>query len=308
VKCLPSAIRVISLLVVFQSSAAESRASAAWTVKLLGPTVNTAHNERFSMISPDGLAIYFASDRPDSEGDFDDRGRKPLDMYVAWRDKVGDSFGNAVNLGPKINSPYGDHSATFSEDGHWMYFASSRPGGCGGYDLYVSHRDDINDHLGWQEPQHLGCTVNTASDEACPFFMTDEQTGISRLYLVRNSAQGENDFAIFMSPVGISATELRMASPVVELNSAIGDYHFEARHGLIWSKRAGGYGGADIWGTSFSPQTNQWTEPENMGASINTEHHETLPSSTADGMVFFPSNRPGGYGGYDIYFATPANH
>lgn len=42
----------------------------------------------------------------------------------------------------------------------------------------------------------------------------------------------------------------------------------------------------------------------NLGSDINTEYYEGQPSFTADGnTIFFMSNRPGGYGGYDIYTA-----
>lgn len=307
-KNLRSLTIVILSSAALQISAEESHHDDAWTVDRLGPSVNTEYNERFSMISSDGLVIYFASDRPDAFGAVNERGRKPWDMYVAWRASVAEPFGKAFNLGPDINSPYGDHSAAFSEDGQWMYFASSRPGGCGGYDLYVSYRENVNDHLAWESPQHLGCTVNTQFDEACPFFITDEQTGKSQVYLVRNSGQGQRDFRIFTSQVGRDTKELGSASPVKELNSSVGDYHFEPKHGLIWSSREGGYGASDIWRTGITHGAKHWTRPENMGATINTEHNETLPSSTSDGQLFFPSNRPGGYGGFDIYVAIPSTH
>jgi hypothetical protein len=277
-----------------------------FSVENLGPTINTAYGERFSMISPDGLVLYFASDRPDGQGQLSEQGRKPWDMYVAWRASVGEPFGEAVNLGPTVNSSYGDHSSAFSEDGHWMYFASARPGGCGGYDLYISYREDTGDHLGWQPAEHLGCTVNTRFDEACPFFITDEQTGDPLVYLVRETvpADGPN-YDIYISEVGDDMRELRSASLVSELSSPAHDGHFEPRHGFIWSARDGGYGGSDVWVTD-SLQRNQWSEARNMGPAINTEYAETLPSGTTDGQLFFPSNRPGGYGDFDVYVATPS--
>jgi outer membrane protein OmpA-like peptidoglycan-associated protein/tetratricopeptide (TPR) repeat protein len=45
-----------------------------------------------------------------------------------------------------------------------------------------------------------------------------------------------------------------------------------------------------------------WSTPENMGDSINTEFWETAPSLSPDKRdLYFTSNRPGGYGGSDIY-------
>ncbi len=43
----------------------------------------------------------------------------------------------------------------------------------------------------------------------------------------------------------------------------------------------------------------------NLGPEINTEHDEQMPSATANGSrLFFNSDRPGGYGGMDIYEAV----
>ena len=70
-----------------------------------------------------------------------------------------------MNLGPTINTASAEFVPAFSPDGHWMFFASDRPGGFGGADLYQSYRADIHDDFGWQTPTNLGPNVNTAADE-----------------------------------------------------------------------------------------------------------------------------------------------
>ena len=46
----------------------------------------------------------------------------------------------------------------------------------------------------------------------------------------------------------------------------------------------------------------EWSEPKDLGANINTHYRETDASPTADGKyLYFTSDRPGGYGGIDIY-------
>ncbi|MFT5501854.1 MAG: hypothetical protein ACI88G_001994 [Woeseiaceae bacterium] len=298
----------ISIVSAFPVEAEQLNLNPAWTVTNLGPSINTQHRERYSMISSDGLVLYFASDRPDALGEPDDRGRRPWDLYVAWRESPGVPFGEAINLGPEINSSYSEHSASISKNGHWMYFGSNRPGGCGGYDLYVSYRPDTTDHMGWQPPKHLGCALNTPFNEACPFITTDKQTGKDLLYFVRNTREGIRDYNIHLSEADRKTRVFGTAKIVAELSSPEFDAHFDPEHGFIWSGRAGGYGGADIWLTSKRSQGSGWSKPKNMGSLINTEYDEELPSGTLDGMLFFPSNRLGGYGGFDIYIATPGNH
>ena len=61
-----------------------------------------------------------------------------------------------------------------------------------------------------------------------------------------------------------------------------------------------GYGDFDLY-ISYNTPTG-WSEPENMGPSINTEFWESSPSLSPDkNALYFSSNRPGGYGGRDLY-------
>ncbi len=60
-------------------------------------------------------------------------------------------------------------------------------------------------------------------------------------------------------------------------------------------------GTGDIYTTFIKPD-GSWEDLKSMGKNINTSYHETSISITADGKtVYFSSNRPGGFGGLDIY-------
>jgi len=62
----------------------------------------------------------------------------------------------------------------------------------------------------------------------------------------------------------------------------------------------GGYGDFDLY-ISYDTPTG-WSEPENLGRNINTESWESSPSVSPDKRaLYFSSNRPGGYGGKDLY-------
>lgn len=75
------------------------------------------------------------------------------------------------------------------------------------------------------------------------------------------------------------------------------------------STRPGGQGGWDIWKSTWNSGSG-WSHPENLGASVNSSSDEYRPmvllvdgSSNYPKVVFFSSNRPGGLGGYDLYYA-----
>lgn len=111
----------------------------------LGASVNTSSNEQTPTVSPDGHRLYFASDRPGGLG--------LLDLYVAQRRHKRDDFGwrDPVNLGPSVNSTAGERGPTLfvSQSDHrregedetvYLYFSSTRAGGPGKEDIYLSTR------------------------------------------------------------------------------------------------------------------------------------------------------------------------
>ena len=65
------------------------------------------------------------------------------------------------------------------------------------------------------------------------------------------------------------------------------------------SDRVGGYGGTDLY-VCFNLD-HKWTDPVNLGADVNTAYNELYPFFHPDGSLYFSSNRPEGFGGYDIY-------
>ncbi len=69
------------------------------------------------------------------------------------------------------------------------------------------------------------------------------------------------------------------------------------------SNREGGAGGMDIW--SVQKVGDEWSEPRNLGPSVNTESDEIFPFVHADGTLYFASNGHIGFGGLDLFFSRP---
>ena len=98
----------------------------------LGPTVNSSSMDFDTTISPDGLSLYFASERPGGSGG--------KDLWMTMRATVSDPWGQPVNLGPTVNSSAWDSCPSISADGLSMYFESNRSGGGGDRDMWVTSR------------------------------------------------------------------------------------------------------------------------------------------------------------------------
>jgi Tol biopolymer transport system component len=129
----------------------------------LGPAVSDPCGAPIPCISADGLELYFCSGRPGGQGG--------SDLYMSTRPTKNDPWGQAVNLGPKVNSSNNDGVPVISPDGLELYFTSDRPGGYGGWDLYVSKRATEKDP--WGSAANLGPVVNSVDDDCGPGLSPD---------------------------------------------------------------------------------------------------------------------------------------
>jgi hypothetical protein len=85
----------------------------------------------------DGLELFFGSGRVGTFGG--------LDLWAATRNTIDDPWSAPVNLGGVVNTTSGDQQPYIASDRQTLFFASDRPGGFGGLDLYVTARLKIGD-------------------------------------------------------------------------------------------------------------------------------------------------------------------
>ncbi len=117
-----------------------------------------------------------------------------LDIYASLKDLKG-HWSYPFNLGPVINSELNECSVFLASDNQTLYFASNGHGGEGGYDLFLSRRNDES-WLNWSEPVNLGNVINSTADELDPAMslIGDE------LFFSRKKKNGEQDlFSCFLT-------------------------------------------------------------------------------------------------------------
>lgn len=139
----------------------------------LGPAVNSRYNDHSPSIAAGGRTLYFASDRPDTGAS----GSPPSE---AWSSQIAgetpelDDDLYAADLGgagpapaaplAEVNTVHDETTPAASPAGDFVYFASDRPGGEGGFDLYRTRFE----HGAHTPPEHLGRAANSPADELDP--------------------------------------------------------------------------------------------------------------------------------------------
>jgi outer membrane protein OmpA-like peptidoglycan-associated protein/tetratricopeptide (TPR) repeat protein len=197
--------------------------------------VNTEQNEGAQNISQDGQWLVFTGcNRPDGFGS--------CDIYISYLTANG--WSEAVNLGGRINSDQWESQPCLSPDKRDLYFASRRPGGYGGSDIYVSH---LQANGKWGDPENLGAEINTVGDEACPFIHADNQT----LYFTSNGLPGYGDDDLFYTrkgPGGIWSKPVNLGYPINTI-SREGTLFIAAdgKTAYYASDRSDSHGGLDIY-------------------------------------------------------------
>jgi len=213
----------------------------------LGLTVNSSTSDQTPHISGDGLSLYFFSIKPGGSG--------WADLWVTTRATTADDWGNAVNLGPTVNSATLDSDPSISADGLVLYFCSDRPGGSGGADLWVVTRSTIDDD--WGAPVNLGPIINTSFVDTHPRISAD---GLA-LFFASDRPGGYGSWDLYVT------TRLTVSDPwgtPVNLGPMVNTAYGDSAPGispngllLYFSDyplpRPGGYGDLDIWQVPIEP-------------------------------------------------------
>jgi outer membrane protein OmpA-like peptidoglycan-associated protein len=149
----------------------------------LSDTLNFAAKKGSMSLSADLQTLYYAAD-------YAEQGYGRYDIYKVQRSAWG--WSKPKNLGQRINSDFWDSAPSISPDGNSIYFASNRPDGYGGIDIYVSFK---NEKGYWEEAINLGPSINTKGDDQTPFIHADNQS----LYFSSNGRLGFGGSDIYVA-------------------------------------------------------------------------------------------------------------
>ncbi|MGI9012685.1 MAG: hypothetical protein ACR2GY_00380 [Phycisphaerales bacterium] len=263
-------------------------------VEIDGP-FNSRAQEYEPRITADGTTLYFVRGKAGENAD----------IWRAVRTPDGWSEAHPFDV---INTDFDELGATPSPDGKSVYFSSNRPGGQGGYDIWITQLGAD----GWSAPRNLGSASNTPFNDYGPAVSADGD----QLYFASNrprdkalsdlrddmliSEQAADQYDLYSAARIVGASnpdEVQfenaiaadaLNSPFDEASPALtprGDFIYFA------SNREGGQGGFDIYRARIVP--GQPLVPQRLDDSINTAANELDPSLDRAGfMLLFSSDRP----------------
>jgi flagellar motor protein MotB len=209
---------------------------------------------------------------------------------------------NPVNIGPNVNSPGYEYINAISLDESQLYFTrkGSDPQSDESFYRSVSARSATG-QLNWSPAIEIGAPINTPGNEGALCVSPDGMTIIITCCSRRDS-YGTCD--LYSShKIGNNWSEPEnlgelINTPAWESQPCLGS---DGRTLYFVSTRRGGHGGSDIW-KSILTDDGYWSQPVNLGDSINTTADEMAPFIHPDGhTLYFSSTGHPGMGGADLF-------
>lgn len=211
-----------------------TKAGGAWKrAANIGPLVNQKTNDSNLALSADGKTLFVYNDEGNG------------DIYFSARGTDG-AWTAPEPLPGIINSTFRESSVSVTKDGNTLYFASERPGGLGGSDIYVCTKDSKGQ---WSKVKNLGPKINTDQDEDGPFIDYDQKT----LYFSSKGRKGMGGYDIFKATL-VNPEKNEWSDPEnlgFPINTPDDDVFFvstkDGKRGYYASVRDDGMGYLDIY-------------------------------------------------------------
>ncbi len=208
-------------------------------------------------------------------------------------------FSEPIKLSSNVNSEDEELGVVLSSDGKTMYFSrafhdKNRGGKYAGTDIWMSKKDAEGN---WMPAANVGSPWNNKQSNSVIGVNQDNTV----VYLL-NAYSNKSGIAFSKLINGTWTDPEVIPLPGINRNDFVGFYVNPAFDVILISmKGADSFGEEDLY-VSLKDASEKWTEPKNLGPTINTKGFEISPFLSSDKKrLFFSSNGHGGYGDADIF-------
>ena len=212
--------------------------------------VNSIFHDGPVVLTNDGKTMYFS--RNNFNENVEGKDKKGITNLKIYRATLKDSTWTDLEDLQFNSDDYSNGHAAINTDGTKLYFASDRPGGHGGSDIYYA---DINTDSTLGEPQNLGDVVNTEGNEVFPFINNE-----GSLFFSSDGHLGLGLLDVFGTVMDENNTIVDVINLGVPINSSTDDFSFtmnaDGLTGYFASNRKGGKGDDDIYAYNRVPLLN----------------------------------------------------
>lgn len=286
--------------------------------------INSTHDD-FNSAGPiffaaDNFTLIFSSNRNSNGTDFDlvsyqcyvyyDQVNISFDIWPdPWKYPVIDSMNSTYNeWGPYLTFDILNYYYQMGSlpDTARLFFSSDREGD---QDIYYCYYSPDGEPLSQQIPDGIS-GLNTEYEEGYLCLHPDTLTNMETCYFTSDRA---GNFDIYKA-TGEANKRIETSGTLqvtrMDILSGVADDKcpYIVNDMMVFtSNRDGGYGGFDLWYSVFNDGS--WSAPVNFGPEINSQFDEyrpviisVQPDMFLNDMLLFSSNRPGGKGGFDLYY------
>jgi Tol biopolymer transport system component len=216
----------------------------------------------------------------------DNGGDEPINIHPPAESACGTPNTNpfaSPALVTAVNSADVDSGAEVTNGNLSLYLHSSRSGGYGNFDIYVSDRASQTDD--WGTPVNLGSNINTSFDDRAPTVSSD---GLTLIF----ASDRDGDFDLYISTRNSvndawgPATNIgdSINSPEMDTGPSLSEDELT----LVFSSlRSGGWGSSDIYTSTRANTADAWSTPMNLGSTVNTVYPEVAPDISCDGLRMY---------------------
>lgn len=265
----------------------------------VGRGVNSPYAEVYPIISPDGKTLYF--DRKGHPQNF----RKTAigsDDNIWVSEVQNGKYGVAQNIGKILNSGFGTFVASVTPDGNSLLIGGNYlEGSVPVFGVWKSYRE----MTGWSKPERVEIKNFYTKNKFVEFCLAND--GKTMIFsLEREDSYEDRD--LYMSsllPDG-TWTEPKNLGPTVNSLADEGMPFLAADGKTLYfgSNGFSGYGAKDIYLARRQDDSwTKWSEPENLGPSLNTPDWDTYFTLPASGEYAYFVSREGSFGQEDIFRA-----